>query len=60
MNNILKEADDVIRQAKITIFNMRVRITVLEDENAKLKAELDYQKRLNETIIEGLLEGLPE
>ena len=61
--SLLKEAYEVIKQAKTTIFNQRVLITLqksdleLKDaEIVRMKSELTYHKNLNEVIESVLLE----
>ncbi|MGB7595026.1 MAG: hypothetical protein WBL80_05645 [Erysipelotrichaceae bacterium] len=63
MEALLKAAYEVIKQAKTTIFNQRVLITMqksdieLKDsEIVRLKSELAYQKNLNEAIDSVLAE----
>lgn len=57
--NLLKEANEVIKQAKQTIFNLRVIVAAERSENDRkdveislLKSELEYQKKLAAVIDE--------
>ena len=55
--SLLKEANEVIKQAKTTIFNQRViiatqksQIELNDAEIARLKSDLTYYKKLSEVI----------